>query len=61
SQRGDFCSRAIPEIPPSPPFSKGGLRGFQRIVAERTFTLQNLKSLRVSSIEHGGKGGELFI
>jgi hypothetical protein len=27
------------------------LGGFQRIVAERTFSLQNLKSLRVSSTE----------
>jgi hypothetical protein len=35
--------------PPSPPFDKGGLGGFQRIVAWREFSLPNVKSLRVSS------------
>jgi hypothetical protein len=31
--KADFCSQAIPEIPPLPPFSKGGLGGFQRGVS----------------------------
>ena len=37
--------------PPSPPFSKGGLGGFQRIVAQRKFAYQNLKRLQVSITE----------
>jgi hypothetical protein len=35
AHKADSYSQAIPEIPPSPPFSKGGWKGFQRFVAER--------------------------
>jgi hypothetical protein len=38
--------------PPSPPFDKGGLGGFQRGVAQRKFSPQNIKSLHVSSTEN---------
>ena len=33
--------------PPGPPFLKGGLGGFQRIVTQREFAWQNVKSLQV--------------
>jgi hypothetical protein len=40
---------APPRNPPSPPFDKGGLGGFQKGIAQRKFSSQNLKSLQVSS------------
>ena len=49
SQRVDFCSRAIPEIPPSPPFSKGGWGGFQSLAFNIEFSVGNLESLHVHS------------
>jgi hypothetical protein len=36
---------------PLPPFDKGGLGGFQRLVANSNFSSQNLKILYVSSTE----------
>jgi hypothetical protein len=47
----EFCSglRVIPEIPPSPPFSKGGLGGISEKRFPPKYSLQNLESLHVSS------------
>jgi hypothetical protein len=48
-------SRVIPEIPPSPPFSKGGLGGISETCFSTKYSLQNLESLHVSSrMEVGG-------
>jgi hypothetical protein len=46
-----FFGQAIPEIPPCPPFLKGGWGGFQRIVAQYKFAYQNVKSLQFSGID----------
>jgi hypothetical protein len=47
----EFCSglRVIPEIPPSPPFSKGGLGGISEKRFPPKYSLQKLESLHVSS------------
>jgi hypothetical protein len=39
----------MPEIPPSPPFSKGGLGGISEASRHNKFSLPNLKTLHVSS------------
>jgi hypothetical protein len=50
----EFCSglRVIPEIPPSPPFPKGGLGGISEKRFPPKYSLQNLESLHVSSTEN---------
>jgi hypothetical protein len=39
-----------PEIPPSPPFSKGGLGGISETRFPTKYSLQNLESLHASSM-----------
>jgi len=41
-----------PEIPPSPPFSKGGLRGISEMRFPTEYSLQNLESLQGTNAEH---------
>jgi len=59
--REEFCSglRVIPEIPPSPPFSKGGLGGISETRFPIQYSLENLESLPAQGEgkKAGGIGG----
>jgi hypothetical protein len=49
----EFCSgfKVIPEIPPSPPFSKGGLGGISETRFPTKYSSQNLEGMQASSTE----------
>jgi len=51
--KADSYSQAISEIPPSPPFSKGGLGGISAMGLPIDMASQNYEILPVHDVENG--------